>query len=137
MKISIKSKLFLIAAILFVSCSGPKLPKEFIGEYINSEDSRSKIIIVNEDGEFVEKGSDYTVKGKFQLNDISDQAKETFFKITGFTVNESNAKDGIHMIGLMDYINCTSSFRINDNKKPIIGLFCPKVGGLNQYYIHK
>jgi hypothetical protein len=128
---------FLFVIFLLASCSGSKLPKEFIGEYINDKDSRSRITIVNEDGDFVESGSDYTVKGTFQLDDISDQAGETFIKITGFTVKESNAKDGIHMIGLMDYSDCTSSFSFNDNKKPLIGLYCPKYGGANQYYIHK
>jgi hypothetical protein len=128
---------FLFTIILLASCSGSKLPKEFIGEYINDKDSRSSITIVNEDGDFVEKGSDYTVKGTFQMDDISDKAGETFIKITGFTVKESNAKDGIHMIGLMDYTYCTSSFGFDVNKKPTIGLFCPKYGGANQYYTRR
>jgi hypothetical protein len=113
------------------------LPNEFVGKYINSDDPSQIIIIENTNGDFIEKGPDYTVTGTFQLSDISDKAKETFIQITGFEVKESNTKDGIHMIGLMDYTNCTSSFRLNDQNKPTIGLFCPKHGGLNQFYTKK
>lgn len=133
---------YLIITIVFalMALLGPldsKLPPEFVGTFVNDKNPQEIIIIENIDGDFTEKGSDYIVKGRFELNDISEKAGEKFIKIEGFEIKESNAIDGIHMIGLMDYINCTSSFRLNINKKPYISLIPCGDGVLNEYYIMK
>jgi hypothetical protein len=99
---------YLIITIVFalMALLGPldsKLPERFIGTYIDHENPNRIIVIENEDGDFIEKENNYTVTGKFLFSDLSEKAGEPYFKITGFELKESNAPDGIHLIGCIDF----------------------------------
>ena len=98
-----KNKLILILALAVGSCSSDKLPERFVGTYIDHENPNKVIVIENVDGDFIEKDKNYTVTGKFLFSDLSEKAGKPFFKITGFELKESNAPDGVHLIGCIDF----------------------------------
>jgi len=108
-------------AIVITSCSSDKLPKDFIGTYVDVENPNRTITIENVDGSFIEKDGNSICTGKFLFTDMSAESKETFFRITGFELGESNFPDGVHLIGSIDYSVSSSWSAFKEGEWPQFG----------------
>ncbi len=118
-----KTILYAVLVVLISSCStnNDTLPKNFIGTYVDVENPNKTITIKDVEGNFVEKEGNYSCTGKFIIDNMSEESKTTFYKVTGFELGESNFPDGIHLIGSIDFNSSSSWTAFKEGEWPQFG----------------